>query len=172
MRESDPGPELDQSRRLGLCRGVALDPEPLGRPPQQGHVAQRLSGRREDQALRLDRERLEATKEALLDEARQRPGVQAPESARQLRRREPSGQLQQGQGVPARLGDDPVPHLFVHPPGGRRVQQGAGVGVTQTVDHQHRQALQLQVHAGLSHCEHEGDRFGQEAPGHECENLH
>ena len=138
MTEPDPGPELDQSRRRGRCRCVVSDPEPLGRPPQQGHVAQRLGGGGEEQAPCLDRERLDAPEEALLDDARQRPGVGQREPTGQLRRRQHPGQLQEGQWVPAGLGDEPVPHLFVQPPRDRRLQQDAGVTVTQTFDHQHR----------------------------------
>ena len=41
----------------------------------------------------------------------------------------PAGQLEQGQRVPARLGDDPVPHPLVESPRNHRVQQRASVAV-------------------------------------------
>ena len=58
MTEPHPGAELDQTRRLGRRGRVGADPEPLGRAPQQGHVADRLRRRRQQESLRLDRERL------------------------------------------------------------------------------------------------------------------
>ena len=45
--------------------------------------------------------------------------------------RQPAGQLQQRERVAARLGDDPVPHSLVQPPGDRRRQQRARIVVAE-----------------------------------------
>jgi hypothetical protein len=80
----------------------------------------------------VTRERLNLPIEAVLDAARQRPRARKPEAARQLRRSQSAGQLQQGERVAACLGDDPVPHLRVQPPGEGRGQQRARVALAKS----------------------------------------
>lgn len=103
MTEPHPGAEFDQPLRLGGCRRVGADAEPLGGPPQQGHVAHRLRRRRQQESLRFERKRLDPPEEALLDDARQRAGIGTPEPTRQLRRGQPQGQLQQRERYPDAL---------------------------------------------------------------------
>ena len=59
MTEPHPRTQLDQPGGLGRRCGIPSDPELLGRAPQQGHVADRLGGRREQERLRRRRQRLE-----------------------------------------------------------------------------------------------------------------
>ena len=143
MPEPHPDPELDQPGLLGRPARVASDPELLGRAPQQAHVADRLGRRHQQQALGLARKRPDPLQEGLLDAAGQRPRVGKPEPARELRRRQPTRQLQQRERVAARLGDDPVAHALVQPPRHRRRQQRAGVVVGEPADDQLRQAGEL-----------------------------
>ena len=129
MAEPHPDAELDQRGLLGRPARVASDPEPLGRAPQQAHVADRLGRRHQQQALRLARKRPDPLHEGLLDAAGQRPRVGKPEPARELGRRQPTRQLQQRQRVAARLGDDLIAHALVQPPRHGRRQQRACVVV-------------------------------------------
>jgi hypothetical protein len=121
--------------------------------------------------LRLGRKRPQLSPKALLDAARDRPDVWTAEPTGQLRRGQPPRQLHQRERVTPRLGDDPVPHPLVEPPRDHRVQQGAGIGVAQTLDHQLRKPHQPLVLAGLTHREHDGDRFRQEAARDERKYL-
>ena len=79
----------------------------------------------------------------MLDLARQRPRRGQREATCQLGRGQAAGQLQQGERVAAGLGDDPVAHPLVEPPGTRRVQQRASIAVAQPADRPLRQSLQL-----------------------------
>ena len=132
-------------------------PSPSAARQQQGHVADRLRGRREQQALRLDRKRLEPPQEAPFDAALQRRRAGKPESAGQLRGAQPPGQLQQRQRVTAGLADDAVPHPLIQPSRDHRVEQCTGVTAAQ--------ALDLRSWEAASSCssrararEHQGDR--------------
>ncbi len=111
---------------------------------------------------------MRAPEEALLDLARQRLDVRQREAAGQLRRRQPTRQLQQREWVAARLGHHPVSHTSVQPTGHRLEQRGR-VGVAEPTDHQFGQAGQLL--ARLAHREHETDRLREEAAGDEAEDL-
>ena len=119
----------------------------------------------------LNWERLKLAEEALLYLARQRRRVGKRESARQLRRRQPARQLEQRERVATRLGDDPVAHALVQSPGDRRVQQRAGITVTQTPDHLLRKPRQLMFVAGCTHREHQPDPLRQQAARNERERL-
>ena len=131
MAEPHPRAELDQPGRLGRRCRVRSDAQPLGCAQQQRDIADRLGGRGEQQLLRRSRKRLDAAQEALLDPTRQRRRVRQREAARQLRRRQPPGQLEQGERVAAGLGDDPVAYPLVQSPGDRGIEQRAGIAVSQ-----------------------------------------
>ena len=171
MTEPHPRTELDQPFVLGRCFGVSPDPESLGGALQQGRIAQGFGGGDQQQSLRLLRKRPDAPDEAVLDLPRQRPRAGKREAARQLGRGQAAGQLQQGERVAAGLGDDPVPHPLVEPPGTCRVQQGASISVAQTTDRPFRQPLQLQRVARLAYGEHQGDGLSQQPPRDEREDL-
>ena len=109
--------------------------------------------------------------EGLLDAAGQRTRVGKHEPARELRRRQPTRQLQQRQWVAARLGDDLIAHALVQAPRHGRGQQRARVVVGETADDDLRQAVELGDVGGLADGEHHGDALGQQAPGHERQRL-
>ena len=69
MPEPHPDPELDQRGLLGSLASTTSDPEPLGRAPQQTHVAGRLGRCHQQQALCLARKRTDALHKAFLDPA-------------------------------------------------------------------------------------------------------
>ena len=171
MTETHPGAELDQPRGLGRERGLGGDPELLGCAAQQGGVADRFGGRGQQQPLRLGREQPELPVEALFEAVRERLRVGTAEPAGQLRRGQSAGQLRQRERVPPRLGDDPVPHQIVQPPGHDRLQQRAGVSVAQARDRELRKPRQVLVFAGFAHREDHGDRFRQQAARDEREGL-
>ena len=109
------------------------------------------------------------TAEAVLDPPRQRKRVRQTEPAGQLSRRQPPRQLQQRQRVTARLRDQPLPHPLVQRNADRRAQQRARVTITQTLDHQLRQSLELITR--LTRHQHQRDRLRQQPPRHEHERL-
>jgi hypothetical protein len=91
------------------------------------------------------------------------------EPARQLRRRHSPGQLHQRQRVAAGLGHDPVADPRIQRPGQRRRQQLPCITLLQSLDDQFRQLRQLT--AGNAGREHQADRLGDQAAGHECHDL-
>ena len=142
MAEPHPGAELGQA---SLGRGAAASvPIPSWAAARQTSAGRR-SGRPPPAAAAAGsgREGADAAPEVLLDAARQRHRAREPEPARQLRRRQTPGQLQQGQRVTARLGDDLVADPRVDRPGQHRVQQRARIGLRQPADRQLRQPGQV-----------------------------
>ena len=121
MPEPHPRPDLQQPVRLGGLRRRSRDPEPPGRPPHQHRVPGRLRRRDQHQRPRVGGQRLQPLPEALLDPGRDRPSPRQPEPAGQLREAQPARQLQQGQRVTRRLGQDPVPDLLIEPDPDRRI---------------------------------------------------
>ena len=93
------------------------------------------------------------------------------EAARQLGRRQPAGQLQEGQRVAARLGHDAIPHLLVQPPAHRRCQHQARVAVAEPLDCLLRQSRELAVLAGLTNREHQGHWVGHQASSNKRQSL-
>ena len=98
MTEPHASTQFDQSGRFRGGRRRRLDSQPIGRPPEQRHVAHRLSRREQQQAPRLVRQGLDAADEALLDLTRQRPRVGSPEPAGEL---EPDSALGAARAWPA-----------------------------------------------------------------------
>jgi hypothetical protein len=171
MTETHSGSELDQPCRLGRGAGLGSDPEPPGRAPQQGRVADRFGRGDQDESLAVDRKRLELSPKALLDAAGERPVIVTAEPTGQLPGGEAPGELEQRERVTPCLVDDAVTHPWVEPARDRRLQQRPGVAVAQPVDLQLGQAHQVPVGAGLAHGEDHRDRLGQEAAGREGECL-
>ena len=81
MPEPHPRADVDQARGLGRRGLVGLEPEQLGRAPQQRHVADGLGRREQQQLPGLARQRLQLPHEALLDAADQRHRAGQPEPA-------------------------------------------------------------------------------------------
>src|SRR5689334_765148 len=103
MWKAHAGAELDQSGLLGRPSRLFTDPEMLGGAPQQAQIAQRLGRRRQEQKLRVARKRPGALEEGVLDAARQRVRAVEPESAREVRRRQPARKLDQRKRITPRL---------------------------------------------------------------------
>ena len=143
MPEPHPDPELDQRGLLGRPARATSDPELLGRPPQQAHVTDRLGRRHQQQPLGLARKRRTRCTKVSSTRLAKRPRVGESEPARELRRRQPTRQLQQRERVATRLGDDLIAHALVQPPRHGRRQQPASVLVGEPADHQLRQAGEL-----------------------------
>lgn len=171
MPEPNAGPELDQTRRLRRPRRGGPDPETLRSAPQQPHVADRLGSRRQEQLARLSGKPLEPAQEALLDAAGQRHLVRKRESARELRRLQPPGQLEQRKRVTARLGDDPVAYPLVQPAPDHRVQKCVGVAITQPADHEFGESCQLLLVASVAYREDQANRFSQQTASDERQRL-
>jgi len=74
----------------------------------------------------------------------------------------PRGQFQQRQGIPARLGDDPVADALIQPKPHRGGQHRASVAVAQTADLETGNVLKLL--ARFSRREHDPNRLRKQAP--------
>jgi hypothetical protein len=171
VTEAHPRTELDEAGRLGRRRGLDAHAESLGGAPQQGQIAERLRGCREQQPPRLGRQKLELPQEALLDATRERIAVEDPEPARQLSRGHPTRKFEQRERVAAGFGDDPLNDLLVEATGDRGLQQPPRVVVGDPLDDQLRQPAQLRVVARLAHCKEQPQGLGQQAPRRERQGL-
>ena len=171
MTEADLGADLEQVRLDRRRRGLRIDPEPLGRAPHEQRLAHRIGRGELQQPPGVGRERVEPPPEAVLDAAGQPDRRREREAARQLGRAHPARQLQQGERVAARLGDDPVAHALVDPARDDRLEQRARVGLVEPPQRQLRQARQPRLVARLAHAEHERDRLRQQPARDEPEHL-
>ena len=113
MPEPHPHADLDKTNRLGRSGRAEPDAEPLGRPPHQRCVPDRLGRCRQQQSSGLGRERLEPSPEALLDQVGQGRHVGKSEPARELGRGKSPRHLEQSERITARLGDESVANPFV-----------------------------------------------------------
>ena len=78
--EHDPAVDLDQPGRFGRLQRAAVDPQLVGRAPEQRRIAGRLRGGQQQQPPGVLGQRLQAVAKALLDPPRQ------PRAAGQSRR--------------------------------------------------------------------------------------
>ena len=172
MPEPHPRAELGQPRLRCRPGRPGADREPPGRPPHQHRIAGRIGRRQLHQPPGLRGQRLQLPPEALLDPPVQRYRAADPEPARQLRRRQPSRQLQQRQRVPVRVGDDPVPDPRVQrpgQPGQHRLQQRPRIALGQALHHELRQPGH--VLARDPRREHQAHRVGRQPPRREPQRL-
>ena len=169
MTKQHPGPELEQAGLGCRRRRLRPDAQPLGCPPHQHRLADRLGRRHQRQKSGLSRKSLEPPPEALLDPPRERSPAGESETARQLRRRQPPWQLQQRQGVATRLGDDLVADPLVHGAAEDRVQEQARIALGQTLDHGLGQTRH--VLARRTGREYQADRLRPQAARHEPQGL-
>jgi hypothetical protein len=165
MMEGHALRECQQSvRRL---KGRERDPESLARPLQEQRIADGLGRCHQQQASRVFGEGLESPDVALLDLLREIARFRYSEPAGQLRRCQPSGQLEQGERVPACLREDPVEHWPVQHEAHGRAQQRAGITVDQSAHLESRQVPKLL--ARIAGCEHERDWLSQQPASDERE---
>ena len=80
-------------------------------------------------------------------------------------------QLQQCQGVAARLGHDPIAHLLIEGPSDHRVEQRSRVVVGQPLEDELDRSTQLHVLARLAHPEGDRNRLGPQPARDEGERL-
>jgi hypothetical protein len=169
MPKQHAGADLEQAGLGCRRRRLRGDAEPLGRPPHQHRIADRIGRRQLQQAPAILRKQLKPPPEALLDPPRQRHRVGKGESTRQLGRGHPPGQLHQRERVATGLGHDPVVDPRIQRPGEHRVQQGTRIGLPQALDHQLRQPRQLV--AQNPGREHQADRLCSQPAGNEPNDL-
>ena len=115
MTENHSGTQLQQVFRFDGFRSRLGDAELPGRPPNERRVADRLGCGHEQQASRVTWKLGKPPREALLDARGQRHRRWQAEPARELCRRQPARQLQQGERVPACLDNDPLQHVLIQP---------------------------------------------------------
>ena len=115
----------------------------------------------------MTRKVVELPPEALLDPPGQRYRGGQREAAGQLSGRQPTRQLQQGQGIALGLGHDEIPDPGVQRPGKRGVEQGPRVLLRQPLHNEFVQPGQLI--AWLPGREHQARRIGGEQAGHESQ---
>jgi hypothetical protein len=111
--EGHPLADGQQSGLLGRRSRLRRDAQPLRCPPHQHWLADRFRRGDQQQPLSVGRENLEPAPETLLDPSRQASPIQDAEPACQLRKGQRARQLQQGQRVASRLGEDPVLHPLI-----------------------------------------------------------
>ena len=164
MTEHHSGAELQQAFRFDGFRDRLGDSELLRRPPNECRVAHRISCREEQQASRVTWKTGQPPGEALLDARGQRHRRGQTKPARELCRRQPARQLQQGERVPAGLDDDPLQHVLIERSWQDRLEQRPRVTTPQGLDVKLRQTGERV--AQLPCREHERDLLRQEATRH------
>jgi hypothetical protein len=169
MPEPHPRAELNEPGLHGARRRPGRDAEPGRGPPHQRRVTGRIGRGQQQEPPGLRWQSAELPPEALLDLPRQRHPAGQPEPARQLIGRQSPRQLQQGQGITVRLGDDPLAHPRVHRAGEHRIQQRPRVALPQA---RHRHLRQPgQFLARIASTEDQAHRLGRQPAGHESEDL-
>jgi hypothetical protein len=173
MTKPHPGADLQQPGGLRGLGRLRIDPQVVGRAPQQRHFAGRLGSRDQQQQLRLGWQAARVAPEAVLDAARDAQRVRQFEPARQLCRLPAAGELQQRQGVAACFGDDPLTHPFIERRRDRGSQQRFGIGVGKAAEGQLGQAGERAdvAFARVAHSEHQRHPLGHHPPRHERQHL-
>ena len=168
---TEPHGFLDREQPIrGVSRGN-LDPEPFGCTPDEQWVTDRLGGGDEHQAPRSGRNRLNSVSKALLEPSRQRlpRGVQQTKTTGKLLDRQPTGQLQEREGVASRLSDDAIADPLVEPEHDARTQKRAGVAVPEPKDLKLREPTKIP--GGHARRKEKSDWLGEEPPRNEGERL-
>jgi hypothetical protein len=161
--------DLKQAVGLRGAHGLGRDTQHPGRPPQQRRLAGRLGRGYQQQPLGRGGQLLHAPPEAGFDPARQRAGKAEPPG--QFGRRQFMRQLDEGQRVAARLGEDPIPHAVIEWPADSRREQLASGVIRQARKRQIGQPGQLVELARLALGEQQHYRLRVQAPRHEREHL-
>ena len=159
--------QRQQALRLRCVRSRLRDPELLRGTPQKRRVADGFRGRHEQQPPRVAREPRQPPSEALLDPGGQRQRRRQAETTRELGGRQPAWKLDEGERIPARLGDDLLEHGLVEPRGEHGLQQRSGIPAAQRLHVELWEAGQST--AKLTRREREHDPFRQQTARHERE---
>ena len=171
QRMTEPHGFLDREQPIrGVSRGN-LDPEPFGCTPDEQRVADRLGGGDQQQEPRSGRNRFNSVLKALLEPSRQRlpRGVQQTETTGKLLYRQPTGQLQEREGIASRLGDDAIADPLVEPKHDARTQKRARVPVPEPKNLQLREPAKLP--GGRARRKEKSDWLREEPPRDEGERL-
>ncbi len=169
MAEAHPGTDLQQPSRLDRLQRHARDRQPLGCAPHQRRIAGGIGPRDDQEPLSVLWQRSEPLREALLDPTGHGHSARQSEAAGQLRRRELPGQLQQRQRVAPGLAQELIRHALVQPPGDRRGQKGARIGILQSLDHQLGHAREFVARVARDEQHHH--RLREQPPRHEHQRL-
>src|SRR5712691_310567 len=145
------------------------DSEPPGSLSQQRRIAQRVCCGHQQKAPRIVWKRREASGEALLDTGGQGHQQGQTKPAGELRRRQPSRQLEHSERVPARLDDDPLQHTLIQRTRQDGLQQSTRITMPQGVDVELWQTGKRV--ARISCREHERELLRQETASHERKHL-
>jgi hypothetical protein len=143
----------------------------LGGTAEQHGIPDRFHGGDQEQPASVRIQRSRSRQEALLDSAGHLLGGPDGEAGRRERRGGDGPELEQGEGIAARLSDQPVAHPRIERRPHDGAQQRLGVAVLQPADEQLGKAGELvrvrQVHGGEDH----RHRLGFEPPRDEAEDL-
>ena len=169
MPEHHSGGERQQILRFDGVRSRLGDSEPLGRPPHQRRIPHGVGGRHEQQAPRIGGKARQPSRIALLDAGGQGHRGRQAKPTRELRRGQPSRQLQQSERVATCLGNDPLQHRFIQPSRQDRLQQRSRITTAQGRNLDLRQTGERV--ARLSSSEHERDLLRKETAGREPKHL-
>jgi hypothetical protein len=164
MPEHQSGRQRQPLLRLKGLRSGLGDPEPLGRSPYERRISHGVGRSQEQQAPSVVWKPRQPSRVALLDAGGQGHRGRQAKSARELRRAQPARQLQQGQRIPVRLGDDPLQHAFVQSSWQDRLEQRPRMTMTQRRHVKLRQTGERV--AQLSRREHERDLLRKEPARH------
>ena len=171
MAEPDPVVELGEAvlGGGGCCR--RRDVRAVGPPARPGPGLRSGPPQRAAAAAGSVRQGGDAAPEALPRRVPGRPPCRAGdrETTRQLVCGAAPGQLQQRQGVAARLGDDLVAHPFVQRPGEHRVQQRPRIRLARPLDQELREPRELL--AGHTRREDQAERLRSQPTGDEGQDL-
>ena len=163
--ECNPLAYHEQAVCLHVISGRWSDAQAFSGAPEQHRITERLGRRKQQQPPRVTREQLELSSEAALDPSRKVLRSERPKATRQLRRCQPSRQLQQRQRISAHLGNDPIADSFIQLESHRRTEQRARVSIAYALQGELGQMLQRI--AGLTRREHDPDRVCLQATGDE-----
>ena len=165
MAERHPGTEHQQALGLDDLRRRLGDPEPAGSSPNESGIAHRVGGSQKQQPPGIARQIPESPREVLLDLRRKwQRGGQA-EAARQLRRRQPAGHLQQRKRISARLNNQPLHDRVIQTSRQHGLQQRPRIATVQALDPHLRQSGERV--AQLARREQQRDLFRQQAASYE-----
>ena len=171
MGELHAHAHLEQPGVRGRRRRVHLEAEHVGGAAEQHQVAEGLRGRGQDQQPGIGREQLQTLRKAVFDLAGHRPAAGQPVSPGVTRRRPGARQLEQGKRVAVAFRDDLVDDGRVERAVHVAQQQPPCVAVPEAADRQRGQPGQ---HAGFGPRAgrvHQRDPLGQQASGHETDDL-
>ena len=138
MPKPNSATDLQQSRSSGGPETGVGDPEPLRGPQEESGIAGRLRGGEQQQPLRVLGQSLKAQHEVLFDSALKRQCPRKAEAAGQLVRRQAARQFEERERVAFGFGEDLIADPLVEWRVEHRVQQLAGVAVSQPAERQLR----------------------------------